>query len=117
MSEGVWVCWGHGLNALVPASRASLPEFGTLHPRLGAPAAIDVAGGRYAAVATTRAQPCPAGGWAQARLRLQGYPAGCRRATVVLKGMGGSAVVSENVGVFGAKFAAPTLRLLPEDEV
>ena len=87
-------------------------------PPLSAPcaAAIDVAGGTYLAHATSGALSCSPGAWCRARLLLRGYPPGCRRAFVVLKGRGRSAVIGENVGAWGAKFAAPTLRLLPEGE-
>jgi hypothetical protein len=79
-------------------------------------AVTNLAGGLYSAVATTGIMPCPPGRWAQARLVLGGYPSGCRRAVVALKGEGNTALLGQNVGFWGAKFAAPTLRLLPPDE-
>lgn len=78
--------------------------------------AINVTGERYAAYATSGVQPCQPGAWTHLRLRLQGYPPGCRRAFVVLKGCGMSALLGESVGVWGCKFAAPTLRLVPPGE-
>lgn len=65
---------------------------------------------------TTGVKPSLPGKWTLARLQLQGYPPGCRRAFVVLKGEGESALLGQNVGEWGAKFAAPTLRLLPAGE-
>ncbi len=80
-------------------------------------AATNFDSGHHAAVATTGVISSPRACWTRVCLRLRGYPAGCRRAFVALKGEGDSALLGENVGVWGAKFAAPTLRLLPAEEV
>ncbi|GAB4824075.1 hypothetical protein N2152v2_011121 [Parachlorella kessleri] len=79
--------------------------------------AINVNAGHHLASATTGLVACRSAEWTRVLLQLSGYPKGCRRAFVILKGEGNTAVLEDNVGCWGAKFAAPTLRLVPVDEL
>ena len=77
------------------------------------PAAVDAWMGGAAALASTgvrSAVPCE---WRRQAVRLEGYPPGVRRALVLLRG-------TERrgwEGHYGAKFAAPALRVLPPGAV